>query len=144
MSSHVWGLCGDVYGICGKECLGNKSPAKPALKCWFIWQGCVSLLGKRFRKVISNVALRLVNCGSAIIDIEFAVDTLGMCADSAQAITSSRAISGPESSVLNNRRTSSSRWLIGSIRDCEAGVWGEAIRPSSSMAPLQMLLVACL
>jgi hypothetical protein len=40
MSSPYVGIDAGMYmGICGKECLGNKNPARPALKCWFIWQG---------------------------------------------------------------------------------------------------------
>ncbi len=50
-----------------------------------------------------------------------------------KATTSSRAISGPDSSVLSNRRTSSSRWLRGSIRgEGERGRGGEPAPKSFS------------
>ena len=81
-------MCGDfVWGYV--ETLasgqGDKKTCQACMKCKFIWQGQVEACsGSAFARLDQIQLCCPFDGCPAIIDVEFAVDALGMCADRAQ------------------------------------------------------------
>jgi len=81
---HVWGfMWGYVETLTSGQ--GNKKTCQACMKCKFIWQGYMYCSGSAFAR-LDQIQLDCPFDGCpAIIDIEFVVDALGMCADRTQA-----------------------------------------------------------
>ena len=110
----MWGL---MWGYLGDARKTNALPDR-AMKGWCIWQGSVKDCAGTALACLYQIELGCPFDGRAAIrDVEFTVDALGMCADRAQGDHEFLGDLRPESSVLNNRSTSSSRTLSGSTRD---------------------------
>src|SRR6266545_6337035 len=88
-------MWGDVFPMCGEfvwgyvETLasgqGNKKTYQACMKCKLIWQGYMYCSGSAFARLDQIQFDCSFDGCPAIIDIEFVVDALGMCADRTQA-----------------------------------------------------------